>query len=192
MDSADVVGTASHLLGQGSSDRARAKRVAGRPRVRGERHRREELGQTKRARQHSGFRTHHGRNANPVNWRIQLSAENLRPRAGRSLLCANRRYARSTRKRQDRTVTLEVAGRQPCARCAQAGRVTPVRRFHRFLRRGASESLILAPEMVTSLVHEESRGGVFRCGKRWLQWWLPAVPSSHSRHLRRPLPSLTR
>ena len=52
VDGADLVRTASHLLGQGSSDRARAKRVTGRltgPEVRGERHRREKLGQTKRA-----------------------------------------------------------------------------------------------------------------------------------------------
>ena len=50
VDAADLVWTAAHLLGQGSSDRARAKRVAGPltgPEVRGEGHRPEKLGQTK-------------------------------------------------------------------------------------------------------------------------------------------------
>jgi hypothetical protein len=81
VNGADVVRTASHLLGQDSRDRAGAESVAERltgPEVRGERHRRQELGQTERARQRSGVRAHHGRNANRVQRRIQPGAEKLR------------------------------------------------------------------------------------------------------------------
>jgi hypothetical protein len=63
VDGADLVRTASHLLGQGSGDRARAQSVAGQltsPEVRGERHRREELAQTERARRRTRVRADHG------------------------------------------------------------------------------------------------------------------------------------
>jgi hypothetical protein len=81
VDGSNVVRAASHRLRERSRNRARAQSVTerlARPEVRGERHRREELGQTQRAGQLTRIRADHREERYPARSASGVSGERQR------------------------------------------------------------------------------------------------------------------